>query len=122
MNKMIIMVALLWLSGCATSTYEQRTTAQGAAIGATAGAVIGAQNNRVVEGAVIGGALGALTGAVIAERKVKRNEAKARQTQYYNKHKAAQPVKQRYKKRKHDDDDDDDDDDDHKYRSKHHDD
>jgi len=105
MKILITMTLLLWLSGCATSTYEQRTTAQGAAIGATAGAVIGAQNNRAVEGAVVGGALGAITGAIIAERKEKRNQANARQTQYYNQQRGAYPVQQRYDDREYDDHD-----------------
>jgi len=112
MKLMVMMVSLLWFSGCATSTYEQRTTAQGAAIGATAGAVVGAQNNRVVEGAVVGGALGALAGAVIAEQKVKRNQANARQTQYYNQQRSA--VDYSVQQRGHDDD--------HEGYSKHHDD
>jgi len=70
MKQIISIAMILLLSACATS-YQQRTTAQGAAIGATAGAVIGHQSGNAAEGAVIGGALGALAGAVIAEQREK---------------------------------------------------
>jgi len=71
MKYAIAVMMLLLLSACATS-YQERTAAQGAVIGATAGAVIGAQSDHVAEGAVIGGALGALAGAVIAEGRQNR--------------------------------------------------
>jgi len=68
MKQMISIAMILLLSACATP-YQQRTTAQGAAIGAAAGAVIGAQNDNAAQGAAIGGALGALAGAVLAEQR-----------------------------------------------------
>lgn len=66
MKYAVSVMMMLLMSGCATP-YQERTTAQGAVIGATAGAVIGAQSDNAAQGAVIGGALGALAGAVLAE-------------------------------------------------------
>ncbi len=71
MKYTISVMIILMLSGCATA-YQERTAAQGAVIGATAGAVIGAQSGNVAKGAVIGGALGALAGAVLAEGRENR--------------------------------------------------
>ena len=71
MKHTISVMIILLLSGCATA-YQERTAAQGAVIGATAGAVIGAQSGNVEKGAVIGGALGALAGAVLAEGRENR--------------------------------------------------
>ncbi|MDQ7000243.1 MAG: glycine zipper family protein [Mariprofundus sp.] len=71
MKHTISVMIILLLSGCATA-YQERTAAQGAVIGATAGAVIGAQSGNVAKGAVIGGALGALAGAVLAEGRENR--------------------------------------------------
>jgi len=71
MKQIISISIILLLSACATP-YQQRTTAQGAVIGATAGAVIGHQSGNAAEGAIIGGALGALTGAAIADQRQKR--------------------------------------------------
>jgi len=68
MKQIISISIILLLSACATP-YQQRTTAQGAVIGATAGAVIGHQSGNTAEGAIIGGALGALTGAAIADQR-----------------------------------------------------
>jgi len=68
MKQIISISMILMLSACATP-YQQRTSAQGAAIGAAAGAVIGHQSGNAAEGAVIGGALGALAGAVLAEQR-----------------------------------------------------
>jgi len=76
MKRMISISMILLLSACATP-YQQRTTAQGAAIGATAGAVIGHQSGNAAEGAMIGGALGALAGAVLAEQREKGAYASA---------------------------------------------
>ena len=78
MKLMMTILSLLWLSGCATASYEQqRATAQGAVIGATAGAVIGAQSGHTAEGAVIGGALGAVAGSVAGERNANRRAVPA---------------------------------------------
>jgi len=46
--------------------YQQRVIATTTIIGATAGAVIGSDNNRTAQGAIIGGVIGAMTGAVLA--------------------------------------------------------
>jgi len=71
MKQLISIAMILLLSACATP-YQQRATAQGAVIGATAGAVIGHQSGNAAEGAVIGGALGALAGAAAAEQRRNR--------------------------------------------------
>jgi len=68
MKYVITLLMILLLSACATP-YQQRTTTQGAVLGAAAGAVIGAQSGNAEQGAVIGGALGALAGAVIAKNR-----------------------------------------------------
>jgi len=68
MKQFFSIAMILMLSACATP-YQQRSTAQGAVIGATAGAVIGHQSGNATEGAMIGGALGALAGAVLAEQR-----------------------------------------------------
>jgi len=68
MKHVISISMILLLSACATP-YQQRTTSQGAALGAAAGAVIGYQSGNAAEGAAIGGALGALAGAVLAEQR-----------------------------------------------------
>lgn len=68
MKRILVISMIFMLSACATP-YQQRTVAQGAVIGATAGAVIGHQSGNATEGAMIGGALGALAGAVIAEQR-----------------------------------------------------
>lgn len=87
---------LVVVSSCATSTgdpsvYQARQDFQsrkkfetkntytqgillGSLVGAAAGAVIGAQNDRAVEGALAGGALGAGGGALYANHKVKQRE------------------------------------------------
>ena len=70
MKSVITLLMILLLSACVTP-YQQRTTTQGAVLGAAAGAVTGAQNGNAEQGAVIGGALGALAGAVIAENREK---------------------------------------------------
>jgi len=80
MKQIISISIILLLSACATP-YQQRTTAQGAVIGATAGAVIGHQSGNTAEGAIIGGALGALTGAAIADQRQKRAHKPAPQYQ-----------------------------------------
>ena len=46
--------------------YEDRAVATGVVIGASAGAVIGSQNGRTAEGAIIGGIMGAVAGAILA--------------------------------------------------------
>jgi len=76
MKQILSISMVLLLSACATP-YQQRTTAQGAVIGATAGAVIGHQSGNAAEGAMIGGALGALAGAVLAEQRKKGAYASA---------------------------------------------
>ena len=66
--KLVIMtwLSLFMLSACATPQQERAAT-RGGAVGAVAGAVIGAPNDRMVEGAVIGGVIGAVAGAALAQ-------------------------------------------------------
>jgi len=67
MKLFALILSLAMFSGCVAATHQQRTATQGAVIGGTAGAVIGAQSDRVAEGAVIGAIVGGLAGAIIAE-------------------------------------------------------
>jgi len=90
---MMVVLSLLWLSGCATASYKEKTITQGAAIGAATGAAIGQQDGNAVEGAVIGAALGALAGAIIVDAKEKRNSANARQSEYKRQQKNANQYK-----------------------------
>ncbi|MFQ5581794.1 MAG: YMGG-like glycine zipper-containing protein [Mariprofundaceae bacterium] len=67
MNKFaLVVISILLLSGCATP-HQERAATTGAMIGAGAGAVIGSQSDRPVEGALIGGVIGGLAGAILAE-------------------------------------------------------
>jgi len=67
MKKYALFAFIALLAACATPQQERATTT-GALIGATAGAVIGAQNDRMAEGAIVGGVIGGLTGALIGEQ------------------------------------------------------
>ena len=71
MKSFALMLSLLLFSGC-VATHQQRTATQGAVIGGAAGAVIGAQSNRVAEGAVVGAIVGGLAGAILAEDRSNR--------------------------------------------------
>lgn len=71
-----IALAALFLSGCADMSERQRGTAQGAGIGAVAGAVISsATGGKAGTGALIGGALGAIGGNVWSKRQEDRRVA-----------------------------------------------
>jgi len=66
MYKLLMIIMILGLSSCAT--YEQqRITTTGAMIGGATGALIGAESDKVVEGAVMGAAIGAVAGAIILD-------------------------------------------------------
>ena len=66
--KSIIVVSILalGLSACAT-THRQDRDLTGAALGGTAGAVIGGLATHTAGGAVVGGLIGAAGGALIAD-------------------------------------------------------
>jgi uncharacterized membrane protein len=64
----VLLLSFLMLTACATPQQE-RAAARGGAVGAVAGAVIGAPNDRMVEGAVIGGVIGAAAGAILVQPK-----------------------------------------------------
>jgi len=66
MNRYILVTATILLSSCATA-HQERSATQGAVIGGAAGAIIGAQSDQIVEGAIIGGVLGGLAGAILAQ-------------------------------------------------------
>ncbi len=66
MNRYIFIAATILLSSCATA-HQERSATQGAVIGGAAGAIIGAQSDQIVEGAIIGGVLGGLAGAILAQ-------------------------------------------------------
>ena len=61
-SKLLIGTAALWLSACVVSPYHQQTTAAGAVLGGTTGALITHDARGAVSGALIGGALGSLVG------------------------------------------------------------
>lgn len=48
--------------------YQQRVITTTTIIGATTGAVIGADNNRAAQGAILGGVIGAVTGAILSQQ------------------------------------------------------
>ncbi len=69
------------LSGCASMSERQQTTAKGAGIGAVAGAVIGsATGGKAGTGAVVGGALGAIAGNLWSRRMEEKKAAMERAT------------------------------------------
>ena len=65
----ILLAGTISLSACATDSEQAGNIAQGAAIGATGGAAVGAvvPGVNVIEGAAIGAAVGGLAGAVWAD-------------------------------------------------------
>jgi uncharacterized protein YcfJ len=65
-NLVIVSVLALGLSACAT-THRQERDLTGAALGGTAGAVIGGLATHTAGGAVVGGLIGAAGGALIAD-------------------------------------------------------
>lgn len=71
--------------GCADMSPRERGTAQGAGIGAAAGAVLsGVTGNRVGTGAVIGGAVGAVAGNLWSKRMEERRMALEQSTRGTN--------------------------------------
>ncbi|HKI62633.1 MAG TPA: glycine zipper domain-containing protein [Mariprofundaceae bacterium] len=48
--------------------YQERVIATTSVIGAATGAIIGSDNNRTAQGAIIGGVFGAFTGAVLSQQ------------------------------------------------------
>lgn len=68
MKKMLL--GLVFLSLTPVSAYagpQERSMLTGAAIGATAGAVIGSRSNESVEGAIVGAMFGAVAGALLSD-------------------------------------------------------
>ena len=84
----VLLLAGCMLSGCATMTDEQTTTAQGAglgaALGAIAGGIIGHQSGYGVEGALIGGLVGAAAGGVYGDHVAQRKASFASEEDYLN--------------------------------------
>lgn len=74
----VILLAVLVMSGCATSPNEAQKTKMGAGIGAVSGAILGAvighQSGNKEKGAMIGGAVGAVTGGLIGQKLDKQAE------------------------------------------------
>ena len=71
-----VTLAALFLSGCADMSERQKGTAEGAGIGAMAGAVISsATGGKAGTGALIGGALGAIGGNIWSKRQEDRRIA-----------------------------------------------
>ena len=100
MRKLALLTILLSLaaSPAIAGSYQDRAVATGVVIGASAGAVIGSQNGKTAEGAMIGGIMGAVAGAILANNtyvkptpKVYRRTVYVRQPKQYNRH-YGQPV------------------------------
>lgn len=72
MKRMLMVTALTTAMFAApvvqAASYQDRTMATGAVVGATTGAVVGSASHQVVEGAVFGAVLGTIAGAVIASQ------------------------------------------------------
>jgi len=62
----LLSTALLAAPFAQAASYQDRTMATGAVVGATAGAVVGSNSNQAIEGAVFGAVLGTIAGAMIA--------------------------------------------------------
>jgi len=62
----LLSTALLAAPFAQAASYQDRTMATGAVVGATAGAVIGSNSNQAIEGAVFGAVLGTIAGVMIA--------------------------------------------------------
>ena len=78
-------IAAVFASGCADMSARERGTAQGAGIGAAAGAVLsGVTGNRVGTGAVLGGAVGAVAGNLWSKRMEERRLALEQSTRGTN--------------------------------------
>jgi len=98
MNKLWMLLLLLGLSSCAT--YEQqRAASTGAMIGGAAGAVLGAESDRVIEGAAIGAAIGAVTGATISDSQRAAHRRQVQQGAALKPYKHAKHSKQHHAKK-----------------------
>jgi len=67
-TAVLLTVALLASPVARAASYQDRTIATGAVIGATTGAVVGSSRNQAVEGAIFGAVLGTIAGVVIASQ------------------------------------------------------
>lgn len=98
MNKLWMLLLLFGLSSCAT--YEQqRAASTGAMIGGAAGAVLGAESDRVLEGAAIGAAIGAVTGATISDSQRAAHNRQVQQGAALKPYKHAKHSKQHHAKK-----------------------
>jgi len=79
--------------------YQQRVITTTTIIGATAGAVIGSDQNNTAQGAIIGGIIGAMTGAVLSQQSahqpVYRHQTVAQRT--YRAQRAAVVIEPEYR-------------------------
>ncbi len=90
MRKLVFLTILFSLASApaVAGNYQDRAVATGVVIGASAGAVIGAQNGRTAEGAIIGGVMGAVAGAIFANNTyVEPRPEVYRRTVYVRQHK-----------------------------------
>lgn len=72
--NVIVVAALLALSGCSSMSKTQKGAVIGTAGGAAAGAVIGRASGNTALGAIIGATVGGVTGAVIGKQMDKQAE------------------------------------------------
>jgi len=73
MNRFILAIAAALAMGAAplsgwAGQYQQRVITATTILGATTGAVIGADQNRTAQGAIIGGVIGMMTGAILSQQ------------------------------------------------------
>ncbi len=64
----LLSTALLVAPLAQAASYQDRTMATGAVVGATTGAVVGSGSNQMLEGAIIGAVFGTIAGAVIGNQ------------------------------------------------------
>ena len=64
----VLSVALFAAPATQAASYQDRTMATGAVVGAATGAAVGAGSNQVVEGAIFGAVLGTVAGAIIGSQ------------------------------------------------------
>lgn len=73
-NSVLVLIAAIMLSGCASMNKTQKGAVIGTAAGAGAGAVVGKVSGNTALGAIIGAAVGGTTGAVIGHKMDKQAE------------------------------------------------
>jgi len=79
---MMMFCVLLGLSACVTTAQDQAAL-RGGMVGATAGAVIGADTGHAAQGAVVGGAIGAAAGVLLQQHNQQvRSHSVAQPRQY----------------------------------------